>query len=216
MGIKTAILCLAVVILFIPSPIFAHPGNTASDGCHYCRTNCDRWGVPWYERHCHGGYTEYVPYVPPPTPIPIPQFPQMNASWTFTYNADKSLNVDVTLDDSSPTQYSAVLNTCKGCDPGPNTDFTTKYFHFYNVYPGTKYLNVKKAIGGMWSTTVYYTVDVPVWASPTPTTEPTYTPLPTADVVSQDTGGKTFEYLALYSVLGIAGIAGAYKLFSKS
>ncbi|MDP3941042.1 MAG: thermonuclease family protein [bacterium] len=33
----------------------AHPGRTAADGCHYCRTNCDQWGVPWNERHCHGG-----------------------------------------------------------------------------------------------------------------------------------------------------------------
>lgn len=33
--------------------VFAHPGNTASDGCHYCRTNCDKWNVPWNLRHCH-------------------------------------------------------------------------------------------------------------------------------------------------------------------
>ena len=31
----------------------AHPGRTASDGCHYCRTRCDYWGVPWNARHCH-------------------------------------------------------------------------------------------------------------------------------------------------------------------
>ncbi len=42
-------------ILFSNNFIFAHPGNTASDGCHYCRTNCDYWGVPWNQRHCHGG-----------------------------------------------------------------------------------------------------------------------------------------------------------------
>lgn len=35
----------------------AHPERTASDGCHYCRTNCDSWGVPWNARHCHSGYT---------------------------------------------------------------------------------------------------------------------------------------------------------------
>lgn len=35
----------------------AHPGRTASDGCHYCRTNCDSWGVPWNARHCHSKYT---------------------------------------------------------------------------------------------------------------------------------------------------------------
>ena len=33
----------------------AHPGRTAADGCHYCRTNCDRWNVEADKRHCHGG-----------------------------------------------------------------------------------------------------------------------------------------------------------------
>lgn len=31
----------------------AHPGRTANDGCHYCRTNCSAWGVPKNQRHCH-------------------------------------------------------------------------------------------------------------------------------------------------------------------
>ena len=35
--------------------LHAHPGRTAGDGCHYCRTNCDSWGIAWNERHCHGG-----------------------------------------------------------------------------------------------------------------------------------------------------------------
>ncbi len=34
---------------------YSHPGRTASDGCHYCRTNCEKWGVPRGVRHCHGG-----------------------------------------------------------------------------------------------------------------------------------------------------------------
>jgi len=38
----------------------AHPGKTAADGCHYCRTNCDSWGVAWNERHCHNGAIEEV------------------------------------------------------------------------------------------------------------------------------------------------------------
>ena len=41
------------IYTFIPLAVSAHPGNTASDGCHYCRTNCDKWGVAWNERHCH-------------------------------------------------------------------------------------------------------------------------------------------------------------------
>src|SRR3989344_9057044 len=45
---------LAIIVLgFYAGVVDAHPGNTAADGCHYCRTNCDTWGVPWNERHCH-------------------------------------------------------------------------------------------------------------------------------------------------------------------
>lgn len=35
--------------------VSAHPGRTVADGMHYCRTNCDDWGVPWNQRHGHGG-----------------------------------------------------------------------------------------------------------------------------------------------------------------
>ena len=54
---KIILIYLAVLALLFtfPTSILAHPGRTASDGCHYCRTNCDEWGVPWNERHCHGG-----------------------------------------------------------------------------------------------------------------------------------------------------------------
>src|SRR5688500_11169783 len=50
------ILSLIVVLgMSIATPLLAHPGNTASDGCHYCRTNCDKCGEEYGERHCHGG-----------------------------------------------------------------------------------------------------------------------------------------------------------------
>lgn len=48
-GIAGVVLILALGV----SAVYAHPGRTASDGCHYCRTNCDRWGVPEGQRHCH-------------------------------------------------------------------------------------------------------------------------------------------------------------------
>lgn len=44
---------LLLGLLLIPLGALAHPGRTASDGCHYCRTNCDYWGVPHNQRHCH-------------------------------------------------------------------------------------------------------------------------------------------------------------------
>jgi hypothetical protein len=52
--IASILLSVAAVATSFPS--FAHPGRTASDGCHYCRTNCGSWGVPYGQRHCHGGY----------------------------------------------------------------------------------------------------------------------------------------------------------------
>ncbi|MGH9879188.1 MAG: hypothetical protein ACRD5H_16280 [Nitrososphaerales archaeon] len=52
---KESLLLTALLFLFIVSPAEAHPGRTAADGCHYCRTNCDSWGVPSNDRHCHGG-----------------------------------------------------------------------------------------------------------------------------------------------------------------
>jgi hypothetical protein len=42
-------------ISIYPQETFAHPGGTSKDGCHYCRSRCDYWGVPWNKRHCHGG-----------------------------------------------------------------------------------------------------------------------------------------------------------------
>lgn len=46
------------IIFFMQSTLYAHPGNTASDGGHYCRTRCDYWGEVYGERHFHGGYSE--------------------------------------------------------------------------------------------------------------------------------------------------------------
>ena len=48
---------LAVLLVLLALDAAAHPGRTAADDCHYCRTNCDRWNVEADERHCHGGGT---------------------------------------------------------------------------------------------------------------------------------------------------------------
>lgn len=53
---KTILKVSLVLSLLLSSVVTAHPGRTASDGCHYCRTNCGSWGVPEGQRHCHGGY----------------------------------------------------------------------------------------------------------------------------------------------------------------
>ncbi|WP_148265990.1 hypothetical protein [Oceanimonas sp. GK1] len=54
----------AILIAMLVATSFgtlAHPGRTASDGCHYCRTNCSSWGVPANARHCHGFADEKKP-----------------------------------------------------------------------------------------------------------------------------------------------------------
>lgn len=43
--------------MFLPQTIFAHPGNTSSDGCHFCHTNCEKWGYTYETRHGHSGQT---------------------------------------------------------------------------------------------------------------------------------------------------------------
>lgn len=61
-----AVLSLAIFLLY-PISTKAHPGRTSSDGCHYCRTNCDDWGVAWNVRHCHNGSTNPSPTTTTPT-----------------------------------------------------------------------------------------------------------------------------------------------------
>tara|TARA_B100002003_G_scaffold207901_1_gene202336 strand:- start:140 stop:463 length:324 start_codon:yes stop_codon:yes gene_type:complete len=57
--LKKLIFATAFFLIF-PVLATAHPGRTAADGCHYCRTNCDSWGVPWDVRHCHGNRIEEI------------------------------------------------------------------------------------------------------------------------------------------------------------
>lgn len=51
----TLLAVLLASMTLAPVVALAHPGRTASDGCHYCHTNCSRWNVPANQRHCHGG-----------------------------------------------------------------------------------------------------------------------------------------------------------------
>lgn len=52
---------LSMYLIILCSISDAHPGRTASDGCHYCRTNCASWGVPAGQRHCHNNAKPEVP-----------------------------------------------------------------------------------------------------------------------------------------------------------
>lgn len=44
-----------VLVVSTSASIQAHPGRTDSNGCHTCRTNCEKWGLEYGEYHCHNG-----------------------------------------------------------------------------------------------------------------------------------------------------------------
>ncbi len=99
---KIMLLFITTILAYslFSKPAFAHPGRTAADGCHYCRTNCDYWGVPWNARHCHGGVITIPEYsipkielsptptkklLPSSTPTPKPTFtPTSTVTSTMT------------------------------------------------------------------------------------------------------------------------------------
>lgn len=51
---KVSCILLCLIILFT-NCVEAHPGRTDSNGCHFCRTNCDSYGLGYGEYHCHNG-----------------------------------------------------------------------------------------------------------------------------------------------------------------
>lgn len=84
---KIVVIAFALISLITLSVRFAyaHPGRTASDGCHYCRTNCDSWGVPWNARHCHGGVPATINTIETePTSTPVPTTPPPTSTPTST------------------------------------------------------------------------------------------------------------------------------------
>jgi len=171
----------------------AHSGRTDSSGGHNCNVgSC----AGTYHYH-NGGYAPTTF-----TYIQTPQFPiNIDAIWTWSPNSNKTYDIEMELKDSDPTQYSAVISKCMGCDPGPLVDFYTNKFNFSNVKPGTWYVNVKKKINGSWSTIVYYKVDVPAWVSPTPTPTPTIIkniPPPTASNSSDDLDSVIVLFICLF------------------
>lgn len=153
-----------IFFLFPTKEIMAHSGRTDSSGGHYCNVgSC----AGTYHYH-NGGYTPTTS-----TYIQTPIFPaNIDATWIWSSNLNKTYDLEMKLNDDNPTQYSAVISKCIGCNPGPLVDFYTNKFNFSDVKPGTWYVNVKKKISGNWSTIVYYKIDIPAWVSPTPTPTP--------------------------------------------
>ena len=49
------LLILALALILRPLSVLAHPGRTDSNGCHTCKTNCEKYGLSYGEYHCHNG-----------------------------------------------------------------------------------------------------------------------------------------------------------------
>ncbi len=47
--------CLFLSVFVLSMDVHAHPGRTDSNGGHYCRTNCEKWGYEYGEYHYHNG-----------------------------------------------------------------------------------------------------------------------------------------------------------------
>lgn len=57
---------VGLFVLVAPFSAIAHPGGLNSEGCHYCRTNCEeKYGIPTNDYHCHAGGDTSV-YTPVP------------------------------------------------------------------------------------------------------------------------------------------------------
>lgn len=146
--VKTLFVLLLFSLIFLSKNTFAHPGNTASDGCHYCRTNCDSWGVPWNERHCHGsGTVETVktvqptqipvriiptsiptsrPIIPTATAIPITKIPTLALTPTYIPTSISTITQSPTLiptktEEILPTSQPQVLGETNTKEPEPAT-----------------------------------------------------------------------------------------------
>lgn len=54
---KFKLICVVLLcfLLITPNKVEAHPGRTDANGCHYCRTNCAKWGLSDGQYHCHNG-----------------------------------------------------------------------------------------------------------------------------------------------------------------
>lgn len=72
--IAAFVLVGAVWTIVPPSSAEAHPGGTDSRGCHTCRTNCARWGIPTGFYHTHNPVRPCgAPVSAPPPPPPAAQ-----------------------------------------------------------------------------------------------------------------------------------------------
>lgn len=127
-----AVFLFTLFNFFSLKPVFAHPGKTASDGCHYCRTNCSKWGEVEGERHCHGGaepVKEAV--VAPPAPKVSVLKPSLKPIQVSTPKpASSSKPPAITVKCSAATDSKCPAH----CNAGNDADCCTSKLRGYSWY----------------------------------------------------------------------------------
>jgi len=189
---------IGVVLIFFFIAVMridAHSGRTDSSGGHNC--NVGACAGTYHYHNGGGGYNPPPVYVPP-----IPKTPDIQASILPTPNEDGTFNVFMDWNDVPNTGFSVALSKYAGADPGPLTDTTDSEFTFTNVYPGTYYANMKVGVNGTWTNPIYWTVEVPEWYQPEPTTVPSEEIDETANQSTTDISGG----LVIFGLLGGGGL----------
>lgn len=140
-----------------------------------------------------GPIVPLIPFGPIRRP---PAAPALNMSVTYIPNSDgATYTVGATWNNISNAVYSLALHNSPGGDPGPNVDTSKNYWYFYNVLPGTYYIDIKVGQNGYWSSVSPWTVNVPAW-------QPPVTPTPYSSWTDNSSSGTNFgAYLFLGSVI---------------
>ena len=105
---KKIIIVFIISIFFLNfTPLLAHPGKTDGDGCHTCRTNCEKWGLEYGEYHCHNGDNSNVNSYPAPSPQN-----SNNYSSNSNYGDQKSSGSEkISETDFNAKKYGVVFDT---------------------------------------------------------------------------------------------------------
>lgn len=176
--IFTFLVLLLLYILIFSKNVLAHPGNTASDGCHYCWTNCSYWGEIYGTRHCHSGYT-----------VPVVQYkmPDVRANWSTHYRWSDHYDIKFYWSGVKEAGFNGVsvfISQLKSDQPDNIIDTYEDHYTFYDVEPGKWYVSMKAVKNGIvTSNYVFWDIYLPK-ITPTPVPSPTLTPIPTP-VLSQ-------------------------------
>lgn len=102
------LLLVSLLLALMTSMAVAHPGGTATDGCHTCRTNCERWGVAAGERHCHDKR--------PSDPATPQKSPRNEQSYTQAFCAQVGGQTEVRHPYTYPTGQSHIRVDCETAD----------------------------------------------------------------------------------------------------